>query len=235
MSLELEDIKRYAIVVAGGKGTRMQASCPKQFLPIGGRPILMYTLELFAEVDALVLVLPADDLERWESLCREHHFALPNISVCKGGDTRFGSVRNGLQSLVTSYGVSRAIVAIHDGVRPLVSRTVIETCYEMALEYGAALPSRPVVESLRYLQAPGDSIAVDRSLYVAVQTPQTFDLEALWSAYSQPYNPSFTDDASVWEAHYPHRPIYLVEGNAENLKITTRVDLLTAERLLLKE
>lgn len=227
-------MKRYAIIVAGGKGTRMQAACPKQFLPIGGKPILMYTLEVFAEVDALVLVLPADDVERWGALCREHHFDLPNLSVCTGGDTRFASVRNGLQFLITSCGTNSATVAIHDGVRPLVSRAVVETCYEMAEEHGAVLPCLPVVESLRQLRENGDSMAVDRSLYVVVQTPQAFDLGALWEAYNQPYNPLFTDDASVWESYYPHHPIHLVEGNTENLKITTRVDLLTSERLLLK-
>lgn len=227
-------MKRYAIIVAGGKGTRMQASCPKQFLLIAGKPILMYTLELFGQVDELVLVLPTDDLERWEILCREHRFTLPNLRVCSGGETRFASVRNGLRMLVEQYGETEALVAIHDGVRPLVSRHVIQACYQMAEEHGAALPYRHIVESLRQLRPEGDSVAVDRSAYISVQTPQTFDLVALWQAYNQAYNPSFTDDASVWEAYYPDRSISLVEGNAENLKITTPIDLLSAERIILK-
>ncbi len=227
-------MKRYAIIVAGGKGTRMQCPCPKQFLLIGEKPVLMYTLELFAQVDGIVLVLPADDLERWSALCREHRFELPGLVVCTGGETRFASVRNGLEALQARALGAPALVAIHDGVRPLVSSAVIEACYETAQVTGAALPCLPVVESLRQLTPSGGSSAVDRARYVAVQTPQTFDLGALWEAYSQPYTPMFTDDASVWEAHYPHRPIRLVEGNAENLKITTRVDLLTAERLLLE-
>lgn len=218
----------YAIIVAGGKGLRMGADLPKQFLPIGGRPVLMHTLEAFERAIpgiTLVLVLPHDQQDFWRDLCRQHAFTLPHIIV-DGGRTRFHSVLNGLKSLTSG---ANSLVAVHDGVRPFVSVDVIRRCYEAAREHGAAIPVVPVVETVRQLNPPS-STTLDRSLLRLVQTPQVFRLDLLRRAYEQPYRDAFTDDASVVEAL--GHPITLVEGNRENIKITTPFDLLVAEAIV---
>ena len=162
---------RYAIIVAGGRGLRMGADLPKQFLPLRGEPVLMHTLRLFApEVEELILVLPAEQQDLWQELCAEHHFTLPH-RITTGGATRFDSVRSGLSELP-----AEGLVAVHDGVRPLVSRTLIRRTFEVAEETGAALPACSVTDSLRLLGEDDCSEAVDRARYRAVQTPQTFDL-----------------------------------------------------------
>ena len=219
----------YAIIVAGGKGLRMGADLPKQFLPIGGRPVLMHTLEAFERAIpgiTLVLVLPHDQQDFWRDLCRQHAFTLPH-TIVDGGRTRFHSVLNGLKSLTASLGAD-SLVAVHDGVRPFVSVDVIRRCYEAAREHGAAIPVVPVVETVRQLNPPS-STTLDRSLLRLVQTPQVFRLDLLCRAYEQPYRDAFTDDASVVEAL--GHPITLVEGNRENIKITTPFDLTVAEAL----
>ena len=250
------------IIVAGGKGLRMGADLPKQFLPIGGRPVLMHTLEAFQQAIPgiqIVLVLPADQQDFWRELCRRHNFTLPH-RIATGGETRFHSVKNGLESLsptpdsvtegssvssnrttegdnVPVANAERAdIVAVHDGVRPFVSSEVIRRCFEAAREHGAAIPVIPIVETVRRLSTPlaegaeGESMTVPRSQYRLVQTPQTFQLPLLLRAYRQPYQPDFTDDASVVEAL--GHPVALVEGNRENIKITTPFDLVIAKALL---
>ena len=231
-----------AIIVAGGKGLRMGTDLPKQFLPIGGRPVLMHTLEAFERAIpgiSLILVLPHDQQTFWQELCEQHHFTLPH-TVVDGGETRFHSVLNGLQAIHKKAG-ERPLVAVHDGVRPFVSEDVIRRCFEAAREHGAVVPVVPVVETLRQLspipnpplferEGAGVSRTVDRSLYRLVQTPQTFQLDILLRAYEQPYRETFTDDASVVEAL--GYPITLVEGNRENIKITTPFDLTVAEALL---
>ena len=215
----------YAIIVAGGKGLRMGADLPKQFLPIGGKPVLMRTLEAFYAYNPavrIVLVLPCDQQDYWQKLCREHGFSLPHM-VADGGETRFHSVRNGLR-LVEAPGW----VAVHDGVRPFVSQEVIARCFRLAAEKRAVVPVVPVVETLRQIE--GDSSrTVSRDAYRLVQTPQVFDSALLKEAYAQPYTPAFTDDASVVEAMGV--PVYLTEGNRENIKITTPFDLKVAEAL----
>lgn len=219
-----------AIIVAGGKGLRMGSDLPKQFLPIGGRPVLMHTLEAFERAIPgihLVLVLPADQQDFWHDLCEKHHFTLPH-TIATGGETRFHSVKNGVSVLCTDAQRTE-IVAVHDGVRPFVSVDVIRRCFDAAREYGAAVPVVPVLETLRQLSPPS-SFTVDRSLFRLVQTPQTFQLPLLLKAYEQPYRDTFTDDASVVEAL--GHPITLVEGNRENIKITTPFDLTIAEALL---
>lgn len=221
---------RYAIVVAGGKGLRMGGELPKQFLTLGTRPVLMHTLDLFTECDALILALPLDHQPYWQSLCNKYGYSTPHI-VCDGGDTRYHSVSNALEKLSELCPTGEALVAVHDGVRPFASRSVIDRCYIEAERSGAALPYRPVTDSLRMLDNTGGSTAVNRSDYVAVQTPQTFHLGKLRTAYQQGYQQTFTDDASVWErAGYP--PITLVEGNSENIKLTTPIDLYTAQALI---
>lgn len=227
-------MQRHVIIVAGGKGLRMGADIPKQFLPIQGRPLLMHTLETFHSFDAalsLTLVLPPAQQDYWRQLCREHDFHIPH-QIADGGETRFQSVSNGLAAL--SEATDDALVAVHDGVRPFVAPSVIEACFESAALHGAALPVVPVVETLRHLD--GDTLTathtVPRSEYRLVQTPQTFRLGLLREAYRQPYDDAFTDDASVVEAL--GHPITLVEGNRENIKITTPFDLTIAEALCQK-
>lgn len=218
--------ERYAIIVAGGRGLRMGGELPKQFLPLSGKPVLMRTLELFeGEVSRIILVLPEDHIPFWEELCQRYHFTLPH-TVALGGETRFHSVRSGLSHLPQA-----GLVAVHDGVRPLASRALIRRSFEEAERSGAALPACPVTDSLRLRQDDGKSEAVDRSRYVAVQTPQTFDLGRLQRAYGQAYSPLFTDDASVYEAA-SLGSITLIDGEETNIKLTTPRDLLLAELLL---
>lgn len=231
----------FAIIVAGGKGLRMGADLPKQFLPIGGRPVLMHTLEAFERAVPgihLVLVLPADHQPSWNELCQRHAFTLA-YTIATGGPTRFHSVLNGLQAILENEtwlaDRAGALVAVHDGVRPFVAPEVIRHCFESAREEGAVVPVVPVVETLRQLDSasagePEKSVTVDRSRFRLVQTPQTFQLTLLQQAYEQPFRDAFTDDASVVEAL--GHPIMLVEGNRENIKITTPFDLVVAEALL---
>lgn len=223
-------MNHYAIVVAGGQGLRMGADLPKQFLPIGGRPVLMHTLEAFERASPgirLILVLPTGQQDFWKSLCQKHGFTLPH-AIADGGETRFHSVLNGLHA-IREDADSNAIVGVHDGVRPFVSEEVIRRCYAAAQEHEAVVPVTPVVETLRELTG-NTSITKDRSRYRLVQTPQTFCLSVLRRAYEQPYRETFTDDASVVEAL--GIPVKLVEGNRENIKITTPFDLVIAEALL---
>ena len=218
--------ERYAIIVAGGRGLRMGGELPKQFLPLCGKPVLMRTPELFeGEVNRIILVLPEDHIPFWKELCERYHFTLPH-TVALGGETRFHSVRSGLSHLPQA-----GLVAVHDGVRPLASQALIRRSFEEAERSGSSLPACPVTDSLRLLQEEGKSEAVDRSRYVAVQTPQTFDLGRLQQAYEQAYSPLFTDDASVYEAA-SLGSITLIDGEETNIKLTTPRDLLLAELLL---
>lgn len=219
-------MKKYAIVVAGGKGLRMGGDIPKQFIPVKGKPVLMRTLEAFYAYDdsiSLILVLPETQQEYWRQLCEDCGFTLPH-QIATGGETRFHSVKNGL-SLVGNEG----LVAVHDGVRPFVSQKVIAACYAAAAEKGAAIPVIDVVETLRRLKGGGASETVARDSYRLVQTPQVFSVDLLKRAYEQIYVPIFTDDASVVEA-FGH-PVCLVAGNRENIKLTTPFDLKMAEML----
>ena len=204
----------------------MGSELPKQFLCIGGKPILMHTLEAFRRFDEamqLILVLPRDHQPLWHTLCEKHAFSLPYL-LADGGETRFHSVKNGL-ALITGEGV----VAIHDGVRPFVSSEVLHRCFTTAATHHAVLPVIPIVDTVRELTVEG-SRTVDRNAYKLVQTPQVFDVTLLKTAYEQPFTPFFTDDASVVEAL--GRTITLVEGNRENIKITTPFDLQVANAIV---
>ncbi|SEN37436.1 2-C-methyl-D-erythritol 4-phosphate cytidylyltransferase [Prevotella sp. ne3005] len=218
----------YIIIVAGGKGLRMGSDIPKQFLPIGGKPVLMRTLERFREYSAdlqIILVLPEAQQAYWQELCGKYDFKV-KYQLANGGQTRFHSVQNGL-ALVPDD--AEGVVGVHDGVRPFPSIEVIKNCYETARTAKAVIPVIPVVETVRHLE--GDSsVTVPRGDYRLVQTPQTFDIQLLKAANRQPYNDGFTDDASVVES-YGHA-ITLVEGNRENIKITTPYDLKIAEVLI---
>ena len=215
----------YVIIVAGGKGLRMGGDVPKQFLLLGDRPVLMHTLQRFADDCKdlqIILVLPQEQIEYWSDLGEKYHFGVEHWIVA-GGETRFHSVQSGLAQIPDD---AEGVVAVHDGVRPLVSREVIGKCFEEARRKKAVVPVVPVVESLRHVSDG----AVPRADYRLVQTPQTFDIQLLKQAYRLPFSKDFTDDASVVEA-FGH-PITMVEGNRENIKLTTPFDLRIAETLL---
>ncbi len=217
---------QYVLIVAGGKGLRMNNELPKQFITLNGKPILMYTLEAFYTYNPdirIILVLPSAQKDYWSRLCKELHFLLPHVIV-DGGESRFHSVKNGL-AMVQEPG----LVAVHDGVRPFVSQTVISHCFEMAQQKRAVIPVLDSIDTLRQLVDEG-SVTVDRNVYKTVQTPQVFESELLQEAYCQEYKTSFTDDASVVEAMGV--PVFLVPGNRENIKITTPFDLKIATALL---
>jgi len=227
-------VSDYIIVVAGGKGLRMGSDIPKQFLPIGGKPVLMRTLERFREYSddlQIILVLPEAQQEYWQGLCEKYDFKVEYM-LANGGQTRFHSVQNGL-ALVPDD--AEGVVGVHDGVRPFPSIEVIRNCYETARTAKAVIPVIPVVETLRHISLtshplPLTSKTVPRDEYRLVQTPQTFDIQLLKAANRQPYNDGFTDDASVVES-YGHK-ITLVEGNRENIKITTPYDITVAEAII---
>ena len=227
----------YIIIVAGGKGLRMGSDIPKQFLPVGGKPVLMRTLERFREYSPtlqIILVLPKAQQDYWRQLCQQYQFPLPqqggvrggSYLLADGGETRFHSVQNGLALIPDD---AEGVVGVHDGVRPFPSIEVIRNCYETAREKKAVIPVIPVVETVRQLEG-ATSFTVPRDDYRLVQTPQCFDIQLLKAANRQPYNDGFTDDASVVEAY--GFDITLVEGNRENIKITTPYDLKIAEALI---
>lgn len=218
-------MKRYVIIVAGGKGLRMGGDIPKQFVEIKGLPVLMHTINRFHSFDSsidIIVALPVDQQDYWKELCSKYKFEIPH-TIVDGGDTRSHSVKNGLDQ-VSGEGV----VAVHDGVRPFVSDEVLERCFSMAQEKEAVVPVIDVFETIRHI-ADGMSNTVPRDEYKLVQTPQVFLISLLKKAYSQPYVPSFTDDASVVEAM--GYKVTLVEGNRENIKLTTPFDLKLAELL----
>lgn len=217
-------MNNYVIIVAGGKGLRMGSDLPKQFLPVKGVPILMRTIQRFYDYDKnlrIILVLPKHQQYYWSKLCEEHHFNIPH-QIADGGETRFHSSANGL-SLIPDN--EDGLVGIHDGVRPFPSIEVIARCYEAALKFKAVVPVVPVVETLWKTEGHTE----DRNLFRLGQTPQTFDIQLLKQAFRQPYDESFTDDASVVKRY--GQPITLIEGNPENIKITNPSDLKVAEAL----
>jgi len=220
--------KNYVIIVAGGSGTRMQAGVPKQFLLLNGKPVLMHTLGAFdrsAIKPRIVLVLAANQQSYWEQLCAEYNFNLPH-QVIDGGETRFHSVKNGLNAIDSG---EEELVAIHDAVRPLTSVQIIDNAYQAAAEYGNAITAVRARDSIRQLKDEG-SVSLDRDGIYLVQTPQTFRLSIIKTAYNHPYSSNFTDDASV--AEQAGIPIHMVEGSYQNIKITFPKDIEIAEMLL---
>ena len=216
----------------------MGSDIPKQFLPIGGKPVLMRTLECFRKYSEdlqIILVLPKTQQAYWQELCREYNFKVEYL-LADGGETRFHSVQHGLALIPDD---AEGVVGVHDGVRPFPSIEVIARCYETARTAKAVIPVIPIVETVRELGSGESRIdtlnsqpskTVPRNRYRLVQTPQTFDIQLLKAANRQPYNDGFTDDASVVES-YGH-PITLVEGNRENIKITTPYDITVAEAII---
>ncbi|MBR6104816.1 MAG: 2-C-methyl-D-erythritol 4-phosphate cytidylyltransferase [Paludibacteraceae bacterium] len=219
---------KYIIIVAGGKGLRMGGDIPKQFLPIGGRPVLMRTIDTFVAYDSnihIIIVLPIDQQSYWKSICKKYGFNTPHL-VANGGETRFHSVKNGL-ALVPDN--SDCVVGVHDGVRPFASLSTIREAYDMAIHKGTAIPVTDCVDSLRRITTKGNK-SEDRSQYKLVQTPQVFKADILHNAYKQCFSPLFTDDASVVEN--TGHAVELTQGNRENIKLTTPFDLMIAEALI---
>lgn len=221
--------KKYVIIVAGGKGLRMGGELPKQFMLLAGRPVLVHTIEAFYNYDPdinIIVVLPEDQRVYWSQVCKVYNVTIQH-QVVNGGETRFHSVKNGLQLVDED-----TVVAVHDGVRPLVSSELIAKVYEIAESEKGAYPVIPLVDSLRkYVSPKGKSRPVDRSKYCLVQTPQTFLSNVLKYAYKQEYKEKFTDDVSVVEDVKNCVPV-MIEGTQKNIKITTPIDLKIAEALI---
>ncbi|MEA5428875.1 2-C-methyl-D-erythritol 4-phosphate cytidylyltransferase [Arcicella lustrica] len=215
-------MKKYAIIVAGGSGSRMRSNLPKQFIEIGRLPVLMHTLirfkEAFADID-LILVLPESQFDFWKELCQKHHFTVAHQLV-KGGNSRFQSGKNGLAVIETD-----GIVAVHDGVRPFVSKDIIRESFEVAQAKGTAVVSVASKDSVRV-----NGQAIDRQTVRLIQTPQTFQVSIIKKAFETEELSTFTDDASVVE--FADFDINLIEGSYENIKITTPEDLEWAEIIL---
>jgi 2-C-methyl-D-erythritol 4-phosphate cytidylyltransferase len=219
-------MEKFALIMAGGIGTRMKTGVPKQFIPINGLPVLMHSINKFrnhCQKLKIILVLPADYIDLWKQLCTEFNYKVEH-QIVRGGQERFFSVKNGL-----NYVDNGALVAIHDGVRPFVSEKTIETVFETALDKGNAIPYTKPKDSLRYITNKG-SKAVNRKEYVIIQTPQCFHSNIIKEAYEQDFKEHFTDDASVLEN--TGTVINLVEGNDENIKITLPSDIKIAEAIL---
>lgn len=220
-------MQKYAVIVAGGKGSRMGAETPKQFLLLRSRPILMHTLEAFFSHDSqikIILVLPGEELARWKKLCREFNFSVPHHTT-PSGKNRSQSVQNGLSAIAEQEG----LVAIHDGVRPMVSGSMIQESFDTAIQKGCAITSVALKDSIRWSEGSNNK-ALDRNQYRLIQTPQTFNLRMLREAYKSLGAQEMTDDASVYE--YAGNSVYLIEGSYRNIKITTPEDLTIAEALL---
>ncbi len=214
------------IIVAGGSGTRMKSDVPKQFIELNNKPILLHTLQKFTDAFSdikIVLVIASDYKQAWEKICNKYQFNYP-VQLAEGGETRFHSVKNGLAAVPEN-----CIVGVHDAARPLVSIKTIVDAYKLAEEKGNASPCISLNESIREVKE-GANKSVDRNNYFIIQTPQCFQSSLLKKAFLQSYNPSFTDDASVLEAI--GEKINLIEGNRENIKITTPQDLLIAKALM---
>lgn len=218
--------KEYAVIVAGGKGTRIKSALPKQFLELSGKPVLLHTIKAFyryAESIQIILVLPKEDFSIWESICDRFQFNKPVI-LQSGGETRFQSVKKGLDKIEGG-----GLVAIHDGVRPLISEDIIAASFRLAAVHGSAVAAVRLKESIRMTDMD-NTRAMDRSRFRIIQTPQTFEVDLIKKAYEMKEDTSLTDDASV--AERSGHSISLFEGSYENLKITTAEDLIVAEALL---
>ncbi len=217
----------YAVIVAGGTGTRMGGDVAKQFLTLGDKPVILHSIEAFLHLSfpvEIILVVHTDYRQYWKDYCLEKQITFSHILV-SGGITRFHSVKNALK-----YVPGGALVAIHDGVRPFVSKEFLESLYGIAEEKGAVVPVVKVNDSMRKRDAEGRSVYVNREEFVMVQTPQVFHSDIILDAYKQAYSPDFTDDASVVESI--GKEVFLTEGNSYNIKITRPEDLVLAKAIL---
>jgi 2-C-methyl-D-erythritol 4-phosphate cytidylyltransferase len=230
--------RRYVIIVAGGKGLRMGGDTPKQFMTLGDRPVIFHTIENFYRFDAamhIILVLPESQRVYWHNLCTDYNFKIPH-KIATGGETRFHSVKNGLaliEKQLQAEGeimADRVLIGVHDGVRPFTDGNIIANVYERADFDCGAYPAIPLTDSVRKI-AGKKSVAVDRSKYFLVQTPQVFRADVLFAAYRREYRPEFTDDVSVVESSGLCNPA-MVEGSRRNIKITTPTDFCIAKLFL---
>lgn len=219
-------MQEYVIIVAGGSGSRMKSDIPKQFLSVNGLPVLMHTMRAFAGYSAalrIVLVLPSEQFGFWEELCQKHDFTIAHQLVA-GGETRFHSVKNGLSNISAA---EECLIAVHDGVRPVIAPDIIANSFREAAGHGAAVVSVPLKDSIRIVGQNEGNKAMDRTLFRLIQTPQTFRSSWMRAAFAADYHESFTDCASVLEAW--GYQIRLIDGAYENIKITTPEDLRWAE------
>lgn len=220
-------MKRYCIIVAGGVGRRMGGEIPKQFITLCGKPVLMHTIERFYAFDRqaeIIVVLPADHISYWKELLEQYSFTVPHVIV-QGGEERYFSVKAAL-----AHADEKSFIAVHDGVRPLVSRDTIDRCFSDAEKYGNAIPFIEPADSVR-TESDGHNAALSRKTIRLIQTPQVFDGRLIKKAYELPYNADFTDDASVIEA--AGFDVHLTPGNRENIKITTPGDIVYANAIIL--
>jgi 2-C-methyl-D-erythritol 4-phosphate cytidylyltransferase len=223
----MASLPKYALIVAGGSGSRMNSELPKQFIPIGGIPILIHTLKRFIDYSSdirIILVLPENEIANWEVIASKYFLKNP-LEIVSGGSSRYQSVKNGLQFIKEK----EALVAIHDGVRPFVNKEIIHESFVKAEIYGNAITAVPLKDSIRIVEGE-KSKSADRSSFRLIQTPQTFKYSVIKKAYQTPELPSFTDDASV--AEFSGEQIRLIDGNYSNIKITTPEDLVVAEGIL---
>lgn len=219
-------IKKYAIIVAGGSGNRMQQTVPKQFLPLNGKPVISYSIEAFHAFDKdieIILVIHPDYISLWQSLCAEFDIKI-DFRVVIGGQTRFESVKNGLQSID-----GEGYVAIHDAARPVIDATFVKQVFDQAEKYGSAMPGIGLNDTIRMIDG-NSSVQLDRTLLRSMQTPQVFQIHELRKAYEQEFQPFFTDDASVMQS--AGFALHMVEGRQGNIKITHPQDMVVAEALL---
>ncbi|MGI4750208.1 MAG: 2-C-methyl-D-erythritol 4-phosphate cytidylyltransferase [Janthinobacterium lividum] len=220
-------MKYYAVIVAGGSGTRMQTEIPKQFLLLNGEPVIMHTIAAFfasAQKPEILVVLNEQHFGLWKNLCLEHNFTIEHQLVA-GGSTRFYSVKEALDLIEED-----SVIAIHDAVRPLISTKIIDDAYELALKNVNAVVAVPSKDSVRLQNSTGISQSLNRAEVFLVQTPQTFQSKIIKKAYEQPYHEHFTDDASVAESSGVQ--INLLNGDPDNFKITFPTDLRLAEMIL---
>jgi 2-C-methyl-D-erythritol 4-phosphate cytidylyltransferase len=219
-------VRKSVIIVAGGSGQRMLSETPKQFLPVAGKPALIYSLEAFREAIPeieIILVLPEKHIATWQKILDDHNVSISHVIV-NGGETRFQSVKNGLQKISSS-----GLTAIHDGARPLITSSLIRNLFDKAERYGSAIPVIPVSDTVRKIEN-NISIVVNRDDLRLVQTPQIFKSEVLLQVYKNYSTADFTDDAAAIEA--AGHKIYLCEGDPENIKLTKPADLLFAESII---
>lgn len=219
-------MKQSVVIVAGGKGHRMNSSLPKQFLLLNGKPLLMYSIKAFCDYSdgiEIVVVLPEDKLDYWDELCKRYSFSVLHSKV-SGGASRFESVKNGLERIS-----DKGYVAIHDGARPCITPSLIKRCFDHALTHGNALPVIPPGESIRLIENQHNQ-SIERYRVRICQTPQVFRTTQIKTAYNQPFVPQFTDDATVLESK--GYTISLLEGDPCNIKVTTSLDLAVAETIV---
>ena len=220
---------KYAIIVSGGTGNRMASELPKQFLELNDLPILMHSIAAFNrdEQTKIILVLNKEHEHIWKQLCAKHLFKIPH-TIVHGGENRFQSVKNGLEFIKSSeFNLKKVLIAVHDGVRPLVDQNIIKNGFDAAEVFGSAVPTVKSKDSVRMMDGSGQSKALDRDSVLLVQTPQIFKADLLVAAYHQEFDNSFTDDASVIEKS--GHSIHIIEGNIRNIKITYPIDLKIAE------